>query len=55
METKAKCTQCTLYWCPRCLLNRYGEEVVGRPIMVYWKEEKTYYTGSITKYNQQTG
>jgi hypothetical protein len=33
----------------------YGEEVVGRPIMVYWKEEKTYYTGSITKYNQQTG
>lgn len=29
VETKAKCknAKCTLYWCPRCLLNRYGEEV----------------------------
>lgn len=27
VELKGKCTQCTLYWCPRCLLNRYGEEV----------------------------
>ena len=24
---KAKCGRCTLHWCPRCLLNRYGEEV----------------------------
>jgi len=27
VEVKAKCGSCTLYWCPRCLLNRYGEEV----------------------------
>lgn len=27
VETKAKCKKCTLWWCPRCLLNRYGEEV----------------------------
>ena len=27
METKAKCGNCTLFWCPKCLLNRYGEEV----------------------------
>jgi len=27
VEVKAKCSSCTLYWCPRCLLNRYGEEV----------------------------
>ncbi len=35
VEVKAKCGsgKCTLYWCPRCLLNRYGEEVddVRRP------------------------
>ena len=24
---KAKCQTCTLWWCPACLLNRYGEEV----------------------------
>ena len=24
---KAKCDKCTLHWCPRCLLNRYGEDV----------------------------
>ena len=27
VEVKAKCTRCTLYWCPRCLSNRYGEVV----------------------------
>ena len=27
IETKAKCKKCTLWWCPRCLLNRYGEAV----------------------------
>lgn len=27
VEVKAKCTKCTLFWCPRCLSNRYGEEV----------------------------
>ncbi|KAK9813834.1 hypothetical protein WJX73_001007 [Symbiochloris irregularis] len=27
VEVKGKCSKCTLYWCPRCLLNRYGEEV----------------------------
>lgn len=24
---KAKCGSCTMFFCPRCLLNRYGEEV----------------------------
>ena len=24
---KAKCGKCMLHWCPRCLLNRYGEDV----------------------------
>lgn len=27
VEVKAKCTECTLRWCPRCLLNRYGQVV----------------------------
>lgn len=27
VELKANCTTCPLHWCPRCLLNRYGEEV----------------------------
>lgn len=27
VEVKAKCGKCTLHWCPRCLLNRYGEDV----------------------------
>ncbi|BDA43044.1 probable cell division cycle-associated 7-like protein at N-terminal half [Coccomyxa sp. Obi] len=27
VEVKAKCGTCTMYFCPRCLLNRYGEEV----------------------------
>ena len=27
VEVKAKCNSCTLWWCPACLLNRYGEEV----------------------------
>ena len=27
VEMKAKCGVCTLFWCPRCLANRYGEEV----------------------------
>lgn len=27
VEVKAKCKSCTLWWCPACLLNRYGEEV----------------------------
>ena len=27
VEVKAKCGSCTLWWCPACLLNRYGEEV----------------------------
>ena len=27
VEVKAKCQTCTLWWCPACLLNRYGEEV----------------------------
>lgn len=27
VEVKAKCNTCTLWWCPACLLNRYGEEV----------------------------
>ena len=33
VEVKAKCGSCTLWWCPACLLNRYGEEVdkVGFP------------------------
>ena len=29
VEGKAKCGSCTLHWCPRCLLNRYGEEVAA--------------------------
>lgn len=35
--------------------QRYGPEVVGRSLMVYWKEQKTYYTGSVTKYHPDTG
>ncbi|KAK2076518.1 hypothetical protein QBZ16_001044 [Prototheca wickerhamii] len=27
IEIKAKCTSCTLYYCPRCLENRYQEKV----------------------------
>jgi hypothetical protein len=27
IEIKAKCKQCTLYFCPRCLENRYNEAV----------------------------
>jgi hypothetical protein len=27
VEAKAKCGSCTMFFCPRCLLNRYGEEV----------------------------
>jgi len=27
IEIKAKCKQCTLYYCPRCLENRYNEAV----------------------------
>jgi hypothetical protein len=27
VEVKAKCTACTLYFCPRCLENRYKELV----------------------------
>jgi hypothetical protein len=27
IEIKAKCKQCTLYFCPRCLKNRYNEAV----------------------------
>jgi len=27
IEVKAKCTTCTLYFCPRCLENRYSEKV----------------------------
>lgn len=27
LEIKAKCTACTLYFCPRCLENRYNENV----------------------------
>ena len=26
-ELKAKCGVCPLWWCPACLLNRYGEVV----------------------------
>ena len=33
IEVKAKCTKCTLHWCPRCLLNRYGEEVAKVPTL----------------------
>ncbi|EFN52577.1 hypothetical protein CHLNCDRAFT_138584, partial [Chlorella variabilis] len=32
-----------------------GAEVVGLPIMVYWKEQKTYYTGTVTEYNKRDG
>ena len=28
----------------------FGPELVGRSLMVYWKEQKTYYTGTITAY-----
>lgn len=27
IETNAKCTKCTLYFCPKCLENRYHEKV----------------------------
>jgi len=27
VEVKAKCTQCPMFWCPRCLSNRYGQQV----------------------------
>ena len=29
VEVKASCGRCTLHWCPRCLFNRYGEEVAA--------------------------
>lgn len=35
--------------------ERFGPEVVGRSLMVYWKEQKTYYTGSITKFHPDSG
>ncbi|KAL4420457.1 hypothetical protein ABPG75_010113 [Micractinium tetrahymenae] len=35
--------------------QRFGAEVVGRSLMVYWKEQKTYYTGTITKYHPDSG
>eukprot|EP00884_Botryococcus_braunii_P009655 jgi/Botrbrau1/18691/Bobra.0386s0019.1 len=36
VETKAKCGSCTLYWCPRCLLNRYGEDVEKVSAQAKW-------------------
>ncbi|KAK9830411.1 hypothetical protein WJX72_011628 [[Myrmecia] bisecta] len=36
VELKAKCTDCTLYWCPRCLTNRYGEEVEEVSKLAKW-------------------
>lgn len=35
--------------------ERFGPEVVGRSVMVYWKEQKTYYTGTIIKYLPDSG
>jgi Zinc-finger domain of monoamine-oxidase A repressor R1 len=37
VEVKAKCTSCTLWWCPRCLLNRYGEEVEAVAALKDWR------------------
>ncbi|KAK9816278.1 hypothetical protein WJX74_000473 [Apatococcus lobatus] len=36
IDAKAKCTSCTLYWCSRCLLNRYGEEVDKVILLAAW-------------------
>jgi hypothetical protein len=33
----------------------FGSEVVGRSVMVYWKEQKTYYTGNIESYDKKSG
>lgn len=36
VEVKGKCSTCTLFWCPRCLLNRYGEEVAAVNQLAAW-------------------
>lgn len=35
-EVKAKCGKCTLWWCPACLLNRYGERVAEVDFIPGW-------------------
>ncbi|KAK9915262.1 hypothetical protein WJX75_006841 [Coccomyxa subellipsoidea] len=37
VEAKAKCGSCTMFFCPRCLLNRYGEEVDKVNLLAHWK------------------
>ncbi|KAK9867375.1 hypothetical protein WJX84_007322 [Apatococcus fuscideae] len=36
VDAKAKCTCCTLLWCTRCLLNRYGVEVAKVMGLASW-------------------
>jgi hypothetical protein len=36
VETKAKCTSCTLFFCPRCLENRYSETVAASNAKPNW-------------------
>ena len=38
LEVKAACTspQCSLHWCPRCLSNRYNEEVDAVRLLKKW-------------------
>ena len=36
VEAKGKCTECTLYWCSRCLSNRYGETVEAVTALADW-------------------
>jgi hypothetical protein len=36
VETKAKCTSCTLFFCPRCLENRYSETVAASNAKPDW-------------------
>ena len=49
VEVKAKCTKCTLHWCPRCLLNRYGEEVAK----VSWLSYIVYTTACMQLRDEQ--
>ena len=36
IETKGKCTACTLFFCPRCLQNRYNEVVEAVNALPNW-------------------
>ena len=36
-------------------VQQCGPELLGRSIMIYWKEQKTYYTGTVTSYDAATG